>query len=617
MTTPSRILLGHTYDGDDALADPERLVRARLLVQANSGGGKSRGLRLLLEQTHAYVPQIVIDVEDEFHTLREKYDYILAGKGGDCPATPKTAPLLARRLLELGVSAIISIGELKKDERFRFVKLFLDALIGAPRELWREIVVVIDEAHLFCPQSDAAESADAVVDLMTRGRKRGYSGWLATQRISKIHKDAVAEVTCKLIGRCGLDVDQKRAGQELGFTTREQFNSLRNLSPGSFWAFGPAFADGVNLIHLGDVKTTHTEAGRRAPPVPPPPDKVRAILSQLADLPAEVEAEAATVASLRRDVATLERHLAFARSGAPSDKIVTASYDAGYEHGWRAGARAEQKASGDSIKAEVRRSIEGALSALDRASPAPPVEPPAPGRQPGGRCIPIDVYNPEVRVGPLEVLGSVGIGDARAAPPARVLPSMEAFATEQLGALRAATPAPTPRNAAQRVIDAIAWLQALGITWPNRSAVAMVAGYSSTSSGFEKIMGALRREALISYPNSDTVCLSDRGKGAANRPDVPPTGPLLRSTVLGRVARAHARILGKLIQAWPSPMTRRDLAEASEYSNSSSGFEKSLSALRTLGMITYPDRGSARAADLLFPEGVSGWLGDGSERIRH
>ena len=53
------------------------------VVAADHGPGERR----LLEQTYARVPQIVIDVEGEFHTLREKFDYVLAGqKGGDCPA---------------------------------------------------------------------------------------------------------------------------------------------------------------------------------------------------------------------------------------------------------------------------------------------------------------------------------------------------------------------------------------------------------------------------------------------------------------------------------------------------------------------------------------------------
>jgi len=103
----SKILINDTVG-----IDLSTLIDTRLLVQANSGGGKSWLLRRLLEQSHGKVQQIIIDLEGEFSTLREKYDYILAAKEGDTAAEPQSAALLARRLLELHVSAIIDLYEL-------------------------------------------------------------------------------------------------------------------------------------------------------------------------------------------------------------------------------------------------------------------------------------------------------------------------------------------------------------------------------------------------------------------------------------------------------------------------------------------------------------------------
>lgn len=56
----------HFQLGDDARCDLDALVDTRLLVQANSGGGKSWCLRRLLEQTHGKVQHLVIDPEGEF-----------------------------------------------------------------------------------------------------------------------------------------------------------------------------------------------------------------------------------------------------------------------------------------------------------------------------------------------------------------------------------------------------------------------------------------------------------------------------------------------------------------------------------------------------------------------
>ena len=67
------------------------LIDTRLLIQANSGGGKSWVIRRLLEQTHGKTQQIILDIEGDFSTLREKYDYVLAAKGGDIDVNPKVA----------------------------------------------------------------------------------------------------------------------------------------------------------------------------------------------------------------------------------------------------------------------------------------------------------------------------------------------------------------------------------------------------------------------------------------------------------------------------------------------------------------------------------------------
>lgn len=304
---------------NDTTVDLQKLIETRLLIQANSGGGKSWLIRRLLEQSHGKVQQIIIDPEGEFSTLREKYDYILAGKGGDTPAEPRSAALLAHKLLELRVSAVIDLYELPPQERKKFVRLFLDAMINAPKNLYHEVLVVIDEAHIFVPEREQSEAASAVIDLCTRGRKRGFCAVLATQRISKLAKDAAAECNNKLIGRTGLDIDMKRAGEELGFTSKEQIMSLRKLKPGEFYAFGPAISDEVKQVTIGPVTTSHPKIGAKAlSHVAPPTSAIKKILGQLTDLPQEAQKEASTVAELKQQVKTLTQQL----RTRPTEKVV-------------------------------------------------------------------------------------------------------------------------------------------------------------------------------------------------------------------------------------------------------------------------------------------------------
>ncbi|HEX7769383.1 MAG TPA: DUF87 domain-containing protein [Dokdonella sp.] len=297
--------------GPGLTCDTDRLVASRLLIQANSGGGKTRTLRRLLEQSHGRLQHLVIDPEGEYHTLREKFDYVLAAPtGGDTVAHPRTAAMLAERLLQLNVSAILDIYELNPDHRVLFVQRFLDALVNAPRDLWHPVLVVLDEAHVYAPEGSQSVSAAAVKAMASRGRKRGFCLVPATQRLSKLSKDVAAECNNKLIGRCTLDVDIKRASEELGFTSKSEQQGLRHLEPGQFFAYGPAF--GVNspvLVRVGSVATSHPEPGQKAAPVPAPTAKVKKVLQQLADLPAEAEEREKSISDLRKDVAEKDRRI--------------------------------------------------------------------------------------------------------------------------------------------------------------------------------------------------------------------------------------------------------------------------------------------------------------------
>lgn len=309
--------------GPGVTCDLDRLIATRLLVQANSGAGKTWTLRRLLEQSHGKIQQIVLDPEGEFSSLRSRFDYVLVAKqGGDALADPRTAALLAERLLELGVSAILDIYELAPHERVRFVRLFLEALVDAPKKLWHPVLVVIDEAHVYCPEKGDAESANAVKGLCSRGRKRGFCAVLATQRLSKLAKDAAAELNNKLIGRTSLDVDMARAGDELGFTKTDRL-LLRDLDDGQFFAFGPALSRTVTKVRVGAVVTEHPKAGKLAAVAPPPSARVKALLPKLSDLPKEAEARETTVAGLKTELAAVRRELAAAKSAQPKIQTKT------------------------------------------------------------------------------------------------------------------------------------------------------------------------------------------------------------------------------------------------------------------------------------------------------
>lgn len=116
--------------------DVMKLILTRLLICANSGGGKSWLIRRLAEQLIQIMPVMIIDPEGEFATLREKFNFVLVGKGGETPADCRSAKLVMHKLLELRASAIFDLSEMPLHLRHEFVKLISEAAIDSPKQLW-------------------------------------------------------------------------------------------------------------------------------------------------------------------------------------------------------------------------------------------------------------------------------------------------------------------------------------------------------------------------------------------------------------------------------------------------------------------------------------------------
>lgn len=289
--------------------DLPKAVSGKVLLYANSGGGKSWAIRYLLEQSFTKIPHIILDTEGEFATLREKYDYILIGKGYDIAADPKTAALMALRLWESRVSAVIDLFELSPEQRQVFVKNFVDAMVNAPKNLWKPVILVIDEAHEYAPENGHSETGRSLHLLASKGRKRMIGPVFATTRLSLLSKNVVAACKNKFIGQSSLESDMKRASFEIGFTTREQIVSLRDLDPGEFYAFGPAISKTVTKMKFGAVKTSHGDATYASSTVAPASEKVKRALAKLADLPQAAAEEAKTTQELKMALSSAKRRI--------------------------------------------------------------------------------------------------------------------------------------------------------------------------------------------------------------------------------------------------------------------------------------------------------------------
>jgi hypothetical protein len=257
--------IGTTSAGTPATLDLEELLATRLLVQGNSGSGKSHLLRRLLEQSAPWVQQAVIDPEGDFVTLADRFGHVVV----DAERTESEIQRIARRVRQHRVSVVLNLENLDAEAQMRAAASFLNGLFDADREHWFPMLVVVDEAQLFAPTASGETAEDvrrlslgAMTNLMCRGRKRGLAGVIATQRLAKLAKNVAAEASNFLMGRTFLDIDMARAADLLGME-RRQAEMFRDLERGQFVALGPAVSKRPLPVRIGPVETS----GRSASPV--------------------------------------------------------------------------------------------------------------------------------------------------------------------------------------------------------------------------------------------------------------------------------------------------------------------------------------------------------------
>ncbi len=268
------IELGSTRTGEPATVDLEELLATRLLVQGNSGSGKSHLLRRLLEQSAQWVQQTVIDPEGDFVTLAEAYGHVVVDASEHTDANLQR---VAARVRQHRISVVLNLEHLETEDQMRRTAAFLGGMFDVDRDHWYPMLVVVDEAQMFAPTasgeySDEARKAalGAMTNLMCRGRKRGLAGVIATQRLAKLAKNVAAEASNFLMGRTFLDIDMTRAADLLGME-RRQAEMFRDLERGHFIALGPALSRRPLSLKVGSVQTAIRAGSPRLLPLPETP----------------------------------------------------------------------------------------------------------------------------------------------------------------------------------------------------------------------------------------------------------------------------------------------------------------------------------------------------------
>jgi hypothetical protein len=174
--------------------------------------------------------------------------------------------------------------------------------------------------------------------------------------------------------------------------------------------------------------------------------------------------------------------------------------------------------------------------------------------------------------------------------------------TSRPAAPRAAvTPAEGLNNPQQRILDALASFEALGLDQVSKSNVAVFSAQSPRSSGYRNNLSVLSAGGYIERVGGDALRLTDAGRSVASG-EAPASLEELHDAWAEKLTGPQRLMLRLLTRAYPEGVDRDELAKSSGQSPLSSGYRNNLSVLSSLGLLVRAN-GDIVATRLLFPEG--------------
>lgn len=600
----------------DNLSLPLDFITSTQAILAKKRVGKTYTAQVLAEELLAAGQQVVvIDLTSAWWGLRSSADgksagypiTIFGGRHGDLPLEATAGEVLANAIVADKFSAVLDVRLLKKGQRLRFIADFLETLYDKNTEAMH---LFCDEADAYCPQQtfspEQARALGATDELVRRGGIGGIGVTLISQRAQTLNKNVLSQVDQLTVLRMNHPKDIGAIKDWIvehvdADKAKEMVTSLPSLPKGEAWVWAPEH----DIFKRISVRAKRTYDSGRTPKVgeqiKAPKvlakidlDRLGANIKETVERAKENDPKAlkAKIAELVKERDQLSRAVN-ALPTKPTKSIETKIVE-------RSVLKDGQLARAEKILESTDRVLSAATARVEKT-----IED-VRGTF-GGALARAEQSMDELR-------GAIKLASAPMRSPVPTPSSIKQLDKN--------TKAPKPTSAPKtngmhvaddanghdlkpahlRLLSAIAWWEAIGVTTPDLGGVAFVAKTSTKSSAFDNNRSRLRAAGYINYPSTGHVELTEAGRAIAPPPTLPPTNEALHDAILGKVTPAHGRMLRALIEAYPNEMSLEEFAKLAATSVTSSAFDNNRSWLRARGLAEYPRTGFVRATALLFPE---------------
>jgi uncharacterized protein len=568
---------------------PERVLGQHIATLGKTGSGKSSAMRVIAEHLLDRKKRVcIIDPKGDWWGLKSSADGKSAGypvimfgdfkepRATDVPINDRSGKHVAELIATGNRPCVLGFRGWMPAQLVRFWLDFAPALFNANEG---ELYVIIDEVHNFAPKGkifdpDAGKCLHWTNRIMSEGRGLGLTFFIASQRPQKVHNDTLDN--CETL--IAMRVAHPAARQALkdwidgnGDPKRgtEVLNTLAQLKRGEAWIWSPENDFGPSRVQFPMFQTFDSfappqlqkkvsQAGWSEVDLDQVKEKLAIVIAESkANDPKELKAE---IQRLRQELA--KKQPASAKSVTVVDeKVISRAVNA---------ATAPLVRQLETLRRQARQAIDGLAKAtaplnsmvdfvIDNPPPTPIASLPAPARL---------VPQSRLKSLPAPSNGDQSITAAEVRVLSRLVELMECTGKKDL-----------------RKEQLAAWSK-----------------YSPTSSTWTNYLGSLRSAGMIDYPSPGFVSITDEGRALAQPENVPTSSSEMLSRAKHVLGGGEAKLL-EILHASRDAISKSDLAEASDYSATSSTFTNYLGRTRTLGFVTYPSPGQVKCADWLYLNG--------------
>lgn len=249
----------------DLTIDPAEIAGKSIGILGATGSGKSTTVRRMLEQLlKVGVPFTVCDIENEYATLKEVGEVLIAGPRVDhgkiqidvALTNEKQCAALGKRAYQERRSVILLLGDLDEDTARLFLRAYLDGLFYAANDPDRRTVhvVAVEEIQEWAPQVGISKDDPLLktcIRLSKRGRKRGISLWPISQRPANVDKNILTQ--CQFFFAHSVNYVTDMNTYKALFSTSELETRVNAFTPGDV-----LFKNGKNevITHISMPQTT-------------------------------------------------------------------------------------------------------------------------------------------------------------------------------------------------------------------------------------------------------------------------------------------------------------------------------------------------------------------------